>query len=103
MTFTVHLPVRSGAILREAFGQDLARAALEAMSIEGYRTGKLSLGEVALVLGLETTIAALEWLGTRGISLNYSGDDYKEDQAALDRALGGAGGGYTFTRNNQGR
>lgn len=91
MTLTIHIPQQSEETLLQAFGQDLNRVALESMSIEGYRTGKLSLGEVANVLGMETTIVALEWLGKRGVPLNYSAEDYKEDQATFDRVFGAAG------------
>lgn len=88
MTVTVHLPETSEAAFHRAFGQDLERAALEALSIEGYRSGKLSLGEVANALGLETTVAALEWLGSRGVPLNYSLEDFEADRASLSRVLG---------------
>ncbi len=90
MTLSIHIPQQSEATLLEAFGENLDRVALEAMSIEGYRTGKLSLGEVANILGFETTIAALEWLGTRGVPLNYSAEDYRADQATLGRVFGAA-------------
>lgn len=91
MTLSIHLPPQSEETLLQAFGNDLDRVALEAMSIEGYRTGKLSLGEVANILGLETTIVALEWLGARGVALNYSAADYAEDQKTFERAFGAAG------------
>lgn len=80
---TLKLPVDASAILQGAFGPDLDRAAVEALAIEGYRTAKLTAGEVALVLGLETSIAAQEWLGQHGVELNYSLDDLREDREAL--------------------
>jgi len=88
MTVTVHLPQTSEAAFHRAFGQDLDQAALEALSIEGYRAGKLSLGEVAQALGIETTAAALEWLGSRGVPLNYSLEDLQADRETLQRLLG---------------
>lgn len=91
MTLTIHIPQQSEETLLQAFGENLDRVALESMSIEGYRTGKLSLGEVANVLGLETTILALEWLGARGVPLNYSSEDYKDDQQTFDRVFGVGG------------
>ena len=87
MTVTVHLPQESEAAFLRAFGQDLDRAALEALSVEGYRLGKLSLGEVAHVLGLETTVVAQAWLAARGVSLNYSLDDFQADRETLARVL----------------
>jgi predicted HTH domain antitoxin len=84
----VHLPRASESAFRRAFGEDLDRAALEALTVEGYRTGKLSLGEVAKVLELETTIAAQEWLADRDVSLNYSLSELEADRATLWRVLG---------------
>jgi predicted HTH domain antitoxin len=88
MTVTVHLPQASEAAFHRAFGQNLERAALEALSIEGYRAGKLSLGEVANALGLETSAVALEWLGSRGVPLNYSLEDLQADRETLQHLLG---------------
>ena len=88
----VHLPGASAAAFQRAFGEDLDRAALEALTIEGYRTGKLSLGEVTQVLELETTIAAQQWLGERGVLLNYSLSELEADRATLSRVLGASKG-----------
>lgn len=91
MTVTVHISENTEAAFHRAFGENLDRAALEAMCIEGYRSGKLSLGEVAVALGLETTVVALEWLGNRGVSLNYSLEDFEADRENLSRVLGDQG------------
>lgn len=69
--------------LTKAFGSDLKRVALEALAIEGYRSAKLTAGEVAKILGLATSIEAQAWLGQHGVSLNYSSDDLESDRAAL--------------------
>jgi predicted HTH domain antitoxin len=74
-------------LLRRAFGDDLDRAALEALAIEAYRSGRLTAGEVARLLGLETSIQAQEWLAKRGIAMNYSLEDLNSDRAALERIL----------------
>lgn len=71
--------------LRRAFGNDLDRAALEALAIEAYRSATLTAGEVAKLLGLDTSIQAQDWLARRGIALNYSFDDLEADRAALAR------------------
>ena len=75
----LNVPVDASETLRRAFGTDLDRAALEALAIEGYRTARLTAGEVARVLGLETSIAAQTWLAQHGIEPNYSVDDFKAD------------------------
>ena len=75
----LNVPVDASETLRRAFGTDLDRAALEALAIEGYRTARLTAGEVARVLGLETSIAAQTWLAQRGVEPNYDADDFKAD------------------------
>lgn len=87
MTLTLHLPEETQAAFFRAFGDDLDRVAIEALAIEGYRSGKISLGEVANILKLETSIAAGEWLGARGVSLNYSLADLAADRDTLSRVL----------------
>jgi predicted HTH domain antitoxin len=67
----------------DAYGAE----ALEASTIEGYRTAKLSAGEVAEILRLATSLEALDWLGRRGIALNYSREDYESDRNTLARLL----------------
>jgi len=82
---TLSLPGETEKTLQRAFGPDLDRAALEALAIEGYRTAKLTAGEVARILGLGTSLAAQTWLAHRGIPLNYSLEDLEADRAALAR------------------
>jgi predicted HTH domain antitoxin len=82
---TLNLTPDVSETLQRAFGPDLDRAAVEALAIEGYRTEKLTAGEVARILGLETSIAAQTWLSQRGVELNYSVEDLHADRAALAR------------------
>jgi predicted HTH domain antitoxin len=84
MTVTIELPETSERTLEQAFGKDLNRAALEALAIEGYRTGKLSIGEVARVLEMGA-IEAQVWLGKRGVPMNYSLEDLSTDRKTLAR------------------
>jgi len=81
----LNVPVDASETLRRAFGTDLDRAVLEALAIEGYRTAKLTAGEVARVLGLETSIAAQKWLAQRGVEPNYGADDFKADIEDLSK------------------
>lgn len=75
------------ASLRRVFGDRLDRAALEALVIEGYRAAKFTAGEVARMLGFETSIVASEWLASRGVPLNYSLEDLEADRQTLDRLM----------------
>jgi len=80
---TLQVTAEIGETLRRAFGQDLDRAAIEALAIEGYRSARLSAGEVARILGLATSIEAVDWLAHRGVPMNYSLEDLEKDRAAL--------------------
>jgi hypothetical protein len=88
MDFSITIPDQAGETLRQAFGEDLSRAALEAMAIEGYRSGKLSTYEVQTLLGLEDRWATEAWLAQHQVHLNYGWEDLEADRAALDRVLG---------------
>lgn len=71
--------------------QDLDQTAKEAFVIYGYSLGRLSLGYVAHILGLDTTIQAQEWLARRGVPLNYSLQDLESDRQTLARLFGSTG------------
>ncbi len=83
MTVQINIPKEAEAALRGAWGNDLDRAALEALIIEGYRTGKLSLGQVAELLGLETRFQAQAWLGQRKVPMNYDLEELERDRRTL--------------------
>ncbi|HOB74193.1 MAG TPA: UPF0175 family protein [Phycisphaerae bacterium] len=85
MTLSIDLPEESEAILCEAFGEGLSQAAKEGLIIEGCRTGRLTLGEVRMLLGLQTRIQAEEWLGKRGVCWNYGVEDLEADRKTLSR------------------
>ena len=88
MNITLNIPANAEAALRDALGPDLSTAALAALLIEGYRTGKLSTGDIAEVLGFETRHQAQHWLAERNVSINYSLAELDADRATLDRMLG---------------
>ena len=88
--------------LRRAFGNDLDRVALEALAIEGYRSALLTAGEVARLVGLETSIQGQQWLAQRGIALNYSLEDLEIDRTALaQRFPDDSAGGVELTCEQQ--
>ncbi len=72
--------------LREVFGQDFESIAREALIAEAYRKGKLSIGQVAHLLGLSVNDAH-GLMKQRGIAVNYSLSDFEADRASL-RELG---------------
>ncbi len=86
MDVIIHIPKGIEEQLEVAFGRDLAQAAREALAIEGYRTERLSLGQVAELLGV-STIEADQFLKERQVPLLYSVDDFERDREALKSAL----------------
>jgi predicted HTH domain antitoxin len=86
MDIVISIPEGVEIQLEAAFGRDLARAAREALAIEGYRTERLSLGQVAELLGV-STIEADRFLKERDVPLLYTSDDYARDREALKGAL----------------
>lgn len=88
MIFTLYVPENAAGVLRDAYGDDLGRAALEAIAIEGYRTGKLSRHEVQTLLGFGDRWETEHWLAGRGVSQNYGAEDLEADRETLRRTLG---------------
>lgn len=82
---TVQLP-EDIAIGLEAKWKDLSRAALEAMAIEGYRTGALTGFQVRRMLGFQTGYELDGFLKQHNIwEKAYSLDDFKKDEGTWDR------------------
>ena len=87
MDVVIHIPKGIEEQFEAAFGRDLARAAREALAVEGYRTERLSLGQVAEFLGV-STMEADQFLKERQVPLPYSVEDLERDRKALKSALG---------------
>lgn len=65
----------------------ISRCVLEAVALEGYRSRRLSRGEVRRLLGLSWhDTEAL--LAQHGLVYHYSAEDLDEDQETLERILG---------------
>ena len=58
---------------------NITRSALEAIALEGFRSRRLSIWEVAQLLGL-TRMQAQDFVGTNGVPL----DDYHADDLARE-------------------
>lgn len=83
MKLTLNIPARAEAALRDAWGDELDRAAFEALAIESYRSARLSAGELAEMLGLSSSIEAVAWLSRRKVPVNYDTDDLEADRRTL--------------------
>ena len=69
-----------------AGGADLARAALEALALEGYRSGKLTEAQVRRLLGYQTRMEVDGFLKAHNIFLEYIVEDL-EREAEISRRL----------------
>ena len=85
MTVSFEISRTSEEALRQAWGGDLSQPAKEALIIESYRTGKISVGKVAEILGLKTSIQGQAWLASRGVDLNYDIKELEADRVTLRR------------------
>jgi predicted HTH domain antitoxin len=83
MEITLTIPEELAAQIIPA-GKDPARAALEALAIEGYRTQRLSEAEVSRMLGYQTPMEVHELLREYGVYLNYSLADLEQDICTAD-------------------
>lgn len=85
MSVTINLPEKIEHQLKEQWG-DLPRRTLEALALEGYRSGALSAGQVAEVLQLSAWETE-SFLHERGAELDYTEEDLERDVAESERAL----------------
>jgi predicted HTH domain antitoxin len=65
---------------------DPAREALEALAIEGYRSGALTAYETRVLLGFQTRYELDGFLKQRGVMEHaYSAEDLADDMAGFER------------------
>ncbi len=67
--------------------QDPARAALQAMALEGYRSRRLGESAVRRLLGFESRMEVHGFLKEHGVHLNYSMEDLEHDIRESDRLI----------------
>ncbi len=63
-----------------AQGQDLSRAALEALALEAYRTRKISAAQLRRLLGFHTRMEVDAFLKDHGLELEYGLEDLERDR-----------------------
>ncbi len=74
MQITLELPDEIAGELK-----DLPRALLESFALEGYRSGKLTEGQVRKILGYGTRMQVDEFLKEHGVYLNATLEDLDRD------------------------
>jgi len=62
-----------------AAGKDPARAALESLAVEDYRTERLSEGQVRKMLGYTTRMQVHALLAEHAVCLHYTSEDLEVD------------------------
>jgi predicted HTH domain antitoxin len=88
MVLKINIPDEQGETLRRAWGNELDRAAVEALALEGYRAGKFGAATVAQLLGHASRWDTERWLLERLVPLNYSAEDLESDRKTLRGLLG---------------
>ncbi|HMD96424.1 MAG TPA: UPF0175 family protein [Terriglobia bacterium] len=71
----------------EAKWKDLPRHALEAIALEGYRSGALTESQVRRVLGFQTRWEVNSFLKDRGVYYNYTPSEIDQEINANERLL----------------
>lgn len=66
-------------------GENLSRAALEALAVEGYRTERLSESQIRQLLEFETRMEVHAFLKAHGAWLHYSVADLERDRESALR------------------
>ncbi len=85
MTVSIELSAEAEKLLKAEWG-DLSQAAWEALVIESYRQGKLSIGQCSEILGM-SLVATEAFLRGRGVDLGLTARDIEEDVDRLKRIL----------------
>ena len=83
MPVTIELPEEIERQL-QAEWENLPRRALEALAVEGYRSGALTRGQVGQMLGLNFWETEA-FLKERGADLQYTIEDLEQDRRAHER------------------
>ncbi len=85
MSVTIELPEEIEQQLETEWG-NLPRRALEALAVEGYRSGALSAGQVAEMLTLSVWETE-KFLKEHEAYLHYSEEDFQRDIETQERIL----------------
>jgi predicted HTH domain antitoxin len=86
MKLIIDIPDTMQQSLRDQLGQNLAQAAKEAMAIAWYQAEKLSIGQVAELLGI-SIYDAEGLMKEHHVDAPYALEDYQRDRETLERLL----------------
>ncbi len=71
----------------QAKRKDLPRQALEALALEGYRSGVLTESQVRRMLGFQTRLEVNTFLRDRGVYYNYTPAEIDQEIRTNERLL----------------
>ena len=86
MEITFQLPEDVGQHLAARW-QDLPRAALESLALEGYRSGALTQSQVRRMLGFQTRMEVDGFLKEHGLYFEYTLEDLDREAEGSRRVL----------------
>jgi hypothetical protein len=86
MQVAIELPEDIAEGLRAKW-EDLPRHTLEALALEGYRSGVLTESQVRRVLGFQTRWEANSFLRERGVYYNYAPSEIDQEIKTNERLL----------------
>lgn len=86
MQIKVNIPDESAKALFSE-GKDPARAALEALALEGYRSKNLGENDIREMLGFRTNLQVHGFLKEHGVYVYDESDFDEEEKAAADRLI----------------
>jgi hypothetical protein len=89
MQIAIELPEDIGQELQSRW-KDLPAAVLEAVALEGYRTGSLTESQVRRMLGFETRMQVNQFLREHGIYYEYSQEELEAEIEDNKRLLADA-------------
>jgi predicted HTH domain antitoxin len=75
----IDLPDELSAALASS-GQELPRAAFEAIAVEAYRERKISTAQLRRMLGFQTPMQVDGFLKAHGVELEYTLEDLERDR-----------------------
>jgi hypothetical protein len=90
MTINVEIPEGLAGQLIAA-GQDPARAALEAIALEGYRSDRLTESDIRELLGFDNRMEVHGFLKEHGAFLPYTDEDLEHDRDVASQMARRAG------------
>ena len=86
MQVSIELPEDIAEGLRTRW-KDLPRHTLEALALEGYRSGALTESQVRRVLGFKTRLEVNSFLKDHGVYYNYTPSEIDQEIRANERLL----------------